>query len=408
MNAFAGRSLKWLQAVTVFACLALATTVSIAASGSGEQFFRDAYDLQKAGKLTEAVAKYEAGLKLEPKNALAHYFLGDIYAEQGDARRAKIHLGQSLKLDPQGPYSGKAQERLDGLSQGSGQNLGKSRAPGTVFRDCPTCPEMVVIPSGSFVMGSPPSEAGRIESEGPTHVVTLAQPFALGRTEVTRGQFAAFVTETGYQAGSSCFAFDDGKWSEHQGLNWQNPGYPQEDSHPVVCINWNDAKAYVDWLMRKSGKPYRLPSEAEWEYATRAGTTTARYWGDSPDQACSYANVIDSIGKAQVAGVIWAVHNCNDNYPFTAPAGSFKPNAFGLHDMIGNAWEWVEDCWNETYIGAPIDGRSWSSGTCEKRVLRGGSWYNGSPQNARSARRIRLTASDRGSNDGFRLARMLP
>jgi formylglycine-generating enzyme required for sulfatase activity len=224
---------------------------------------------------------------------------------------------------------------------------------GQTFRDCADCPEMVVIPAGRFTMGSPASEAGRSDDEGPQHSVNV-KSIAMGKTHITRGQFAAFVNATRYDAGNECHTFEGGKWEQRAGRNWRNPGYPQTDNHLVVCINWNDAKAYTQWLSQKTGKNYRLPSEAEWEYAARAGTTTARFWGDNPDQACGYANLADETAKAQIPGASsWSVHNCTDGYAYTAAAASFKPNAFGLYDMIGNAWQWTEDCWHDNYNGAP-------------------------------------------------------
>lgn len=285
-------------------------------------------------------------------------------------------------------------------------SLTTTATAGETFKDCTDCPEMVVIPAGNFEMGSPSSEAGRVDAEGPLHRVNIAA-FALAKTHVTRGQFAAFVDETGYEAGDSCYTFEGGEWKSRQGRNWRNPGYGQEDSHPAVCLSWKDAKAYVEWLTRKTGKQYRLPTEAEWEYAARAGTTTARYWGESPDQACGYANVMDTTGKARVPGVTWEVHNCSDGYAYTAPAASFKPNAFGLNDMIGNAWEWVEDCFNYDYIGAPTDGSAWRAGRCTFRVLRGGSW-NVQPAYARSAKRFTFKAAFRYFSSGVRPVRVLP
>ena len=149
-------------------------------------------------------------------------------------------------------------------------------------------------------------------------------------------------------------------------------------------------------------------SEAEWEYAARAGSSTARYWGASPDTACAYANVMDAAGKSQVPGISWEVHNCNDGSAYTAAVGSYKPNAFGLYDMIGNVWEWTEDCWNRNYAGAPSDGAAWTTGECSVgRVLRGGSWYF-IPRYARLATRDWFVPSSRNINYGFRLARMLP
>ncbi len=278
---------------------------------------------------------------------------------------------------------------------------------GKVFKDCPDCPELVVIPAGSYTMGSPPGEAANTDDERPQHQVTLAKSFALGKTHVTRGQFAAFVTATGYQAGGSCITFESGKIEDRQGRSWRNPGFQQTDEHPAICLNWNDAKAYVAWLSRKSGKTYSLPSEAAWEYGARAGTTTARYWGDSPDQACAYANVSDTTRKAQVPGWTFEVHNCSDGYAYTSPVASFKPNAFGLYDMIGNAQEWVEDCAHENYDSAPIDGSAWTDGECTSHVQRGG-WSGGPPKGARSANRNWDVPAVRSGSLGFRVARMLP
>lgn len=276
---------------------------------------------------------------------------------------------------------------------------------GKTFRDCPDCPEMVVIPPGSFDMGSPRFEAGLNDTEGPVHRVNISA-FALGKTEITRGQFATFVSETNYNAGDNCLTFEDGKWEERNGRNWRDPGYLQEDSHPAACLSWNDAKAYTEWLSRKTGKQYRLPTEAEWEYAARGNTGTARYWGDSTDQACGYANVGDAAMKAQVQGVAWDTHNCTDGYAYTAPVGSFKANAFGLNDMIGNVWEWVEDSFHNSYEGAPTDARVWQ-GDGTKRVLRGGSWIH-EPLDAQAASRHWFEPSFRDFSFGFRLARMLP
>ncbi len=280
---------------------------------------------------------------------------------------------------------------------------------GETFRDCPECPEMVVIPSGSFMMGSPESETERWEDwGGPVHRVSVRQPFALGRHEVTRGQYAAFVRATGRKQADGCWYWDAeaGEANEGKRRNWRSPGFSQTERDPVTCVNWNDAQAYVKWLSKKTGHAYRLPSEAEWEYAARAGTKTARYWGASADDACGYANVHDRTGK-RVNKFNWTIHACNDGYAQTAPVGSFETNAFGLHDMLGNAWEWVEDCWNESYAGAPSDTNVWTAGDCRGRVLRGGSWLY-SPWLVRSAYRLRNGIENRFFSYGFRIARTLP
>jgi len=299
-------------------------------------------------------------------------------------------------------------------AQAQAANLGKTvkvariaQAPGAdhIFRDCPSCPEMVVIPSGAFDMGSPDSEAGRGDDEGPVHQVNVAT-FALGKTEITRGQFAAFVKKTKYNTGDKCWTLEGGNFEEHSG-NWSKPGYPQNDKHPVTCINWDDAKAYAKWLSRKTGKKYRLPTEAEWEYAARGNTSTARYWGDNPVDACEYANAADMTAQAQIHGATsWSVHHCTDGFAYTAPVGSFKPSAYGLNDMLGNVWEWTEDNYHDSYKDAPTDGSAWQ-GDDAKRVLRGGSWNN-SPSNIRAAIRYASKPDVRFSSFGFRLARLPP
>lgn len=275
-----------------------------------------------------------------------------------------------------------------------------------IFRDCPSCPMMVVIPSGSFAMGSPGAESGRGDDEAPVHSVNIAT-FAMGKTEITRGQFAAFVKDAKYSAGDKCWTLEGGKFEERSGRNWRKPGYPQNDKHPAVCINWNDAQAYAKWLSRKTGKQYRLPAEAEWEYAARGKTGTARYWGNSPDEACGYANTADKTARAKIQGATsWSVHNCTDGFAYTAPVGSFKVNAFGLNDMLGNVLEWTQDSYHDSYKDAPADERSWQVDDV-KRALRGGSW-NSAPRNVRAATRDGKEPDLRFSIFGFRLARKLP
>ena len=264
----------------------------------------------------------------------------------------------------------------------------RERRPGTKFRDCPECPELVVVPSGSFMMGSPASEAGRDDDEGPVRRVTIAAPFAVGAREVTRGEFARFVSATGRSMGGSCWTREDGEWENRSGRHWRSPGFRQGDDHPVVCVDWDDARAYVSWLSRETGQGYRLLSESEWEYVARSGTSTRYWWGDG-------------IGRNRANCV-----RCGSRWDRTAPVGSFSANGFGLHDVHGNVWEWVEDCWNGSYAGAPRDGSAWESGDCSARVLRGGSWVNG-PGLLRSAIRGRDGTDDRGSYFGFRVARTL-
>ena len=277
---------------------------------------------------------------------------------------------------------------------------------GDRFRDCPECPEMVVVPAGSYRMGSPSYEQGRREDEGPVHEVTIAVPFAIGRHEVTVAEFGRFVDETGYSTGSSCRTYEGGKWESRAGRGWRNPGFGQSGRYPVACVNWNDAQAYVAWLSRETGEEYRLPSESEWEYAARAGTAKARYWGEGESGQCRHANGGDASVKERYADWRWTVASCRDGHVHTAPAGIFAANGWGLHDMLGNVWEWTEDCWNGSYAGAPSDGSAWKYGDCAQRVLRGGSWID-RPSYLRAANRDRVTTGIRNGRFGFRVARTL-
>ena len=231
--------------------------------------------------------------------------------------------------------------------------------------------------------------------EGPQHKVTIAKPFAVGRFAVTRGEFGAFVNETGYSVPDEAYTFEGGKYELRKGRSFRNPGFAQDDSHPVVCVNWDDAKAYVQWLSGKTGKDYRLLSEAEWEYACRAGTQTPFWWGSSisTEQANYDGNYTFGGGKK------------GEYRQRTVPVKSFQPNPWGLYQVHGNVWEWCEDCWNENYNDAPGDGSAWTTGDSGFRSLRGGSW-DSDPQFLRAgARDGRNSQSYRDSYAGFRLAR---
>ena len=267
-------------------------------------------------------------------------------------------------------------------------------------------PQMVRIAAGTLNMGSPQDEAGRDKDEGPVHRVTIPA-FELARTPVTRAQFAVFVRESGYVAGGNCSTVYRKEWLEETKRWWQDPGFPQDDSHPVVCVTWLDAQAYVDWLRRKTGRAWRLPSEAEWEYAARAGTTTTRFWGGDFDAACAFANVRDRSGQEVLSTSLGAVSaKCDDSYAYTSPVGRFRPNAFGLYDMLGNVWQAVQDCWHPSYEGAPVDGSAWISGECDHRVSRGGAWNSGA-RNVRSATRAHVSPEERAASAGFRVARSI-
>ncbi len=267
-------------------------------------------------------------------------------------------------------------------------------------------PEMVVLPAGGFRMGC---VSGRDceDNEMPVHEVRIAQPFALSKYEVTRGEFGRFVARAGYRTtaerGRGCYVWDGSEFTEKSSARWDNPGFDQLDTHPVVCVSWDDAVAYVEWLSSETGKRYRLPSEAEWEYAARSGSTTKYHFGDDESQLCWYANHADR--SINFSG---SNESCSDGIGArTAEVGSYQPNSFGLHDMHGNVFEWVQDCWNDSYAGAPSNGSAWTSGDCGRHVLRGGSWLY-APEILRAAFRGQgVTDNPRGYSFGFRVARTL-
>jgi formylglycine-generating enzyme required for sulfatase activity len=283
--------------------------------------------------------------------------------------------------------------------------LKRSYKPGDTFKDCENCPEMIVVPPGEYLMGSPKSDKAQYQDEGPQHKVKIAKKFAVGKFEITRAQFAAFVKETGHDVGNMCLTYEDGVAKNRTSRNYENPGFKQEDTHPAVCVNWTDAKAYVRWLNTKiTGAPYKLLSEAEWEYVARAKSKTAYHFGQEMIDICSYGNGAD---QASLELMSWSNNECKDGYVFTSPVGVFAVNDFGVHDVHGNVREWVEDCWHDNYHEAPTDGKAWTrEGNCSMRVLRGGSWFF-NPDFLRSAERSKNYTSFREANYGFRVARSL-
>jgi len=271
---------------------------------------------------------------------------------------------------------------------------------GELFRDCPTCPLMKVLPTGHFAQGEDADSAGGSQLDRPRHAVAIGYPIGIGVYEVTVGEFSEFANATAFHA-QGCAGYD-GTWRTRDELKWDDVGYRQTSTHPVVCVSWRDATAYAQWLSEKTGKKYRLPSESEWEYAARAGSDAARPWGDDATAACASANVADRSAAAQFPG--WKVEPCSDGYVYTAPVGTFKPNAFGLYDMLGNAFEWVQDCWHADYQGAPVDGSAWMDANCTEHGLRGGSWFT-SPAQVSAMARNRFEQDYRSDSVGFRLVR---
>ena len=274
-------------------------------------------------------------------------------------------------------------------------------------------PEMIdILAAGSkpvsFTMGCKQGrddvEGGCDGNEKPEHKVTLTQPYKLAKTEVTVAQFRAFVEAKGYKTTAekqgSCWSLDaKGDWDEVKGNSWRKLGFKQGDDHPVACVSWEDANAYVAWLSKETEKSYRLPTEAEWEYAARGGKEGAYPWGQKGNAGCEYANMADKKAKEKFSG--WTITDCNDGYIYTASVASFKPTSFGLHDMHGNVWEWVSDRYGAYAAEPQQDPQGADKGTY--RVLRGGSWFDRG-RLCRSAYRSHNDPALRYRNYGFRLS----
>lgn len=263
----------------------------------------------------------------------------------------------------------------------------RTATAGSVW-DAVDLPEMVVVPAGEFTMGSRDDEPHRGLDEGPLHRVRIGYAFAVSKYAVTVAEFARFVASSGYDAGNSCKTYEHGQWDEARaGRNWRNPGYAQSAADPVVCVDWNDANAYAAWATARTGRHYRLLSEAEYEYANRAGTVTAYWWGEA------------------IGGNHAVCDACETTFANTetAPVGSLPPNPFGLYDTTGNAWSWLADCWNPTYEHAPSDGSANLTGDCSQHAERGGAWFY-VPGHLRSAIRSKDPARLRNYHNGFRVA----
>jgi formylglycine-generating enzyme required for sulfatase activity len=256
------------------------------------------------------------------------------------------------------------------------------------------------------------SEQGDIDSgiaaanEGPQHVAVIKQPIAVGRFEITRDQYAAFVRETGYNGADNCVTFENNQPQDRVKRSFLNPGYAQAGNHPAVCVSWVNAQAYVDWLSRITGKTYRLLSEAEFEYVARAGGTARYGASNDPAELCMFANGADQSAKGAGLPPDAPYMNCKDGYPFTAPVGSFAVNAFGVYDMIGNVWEWTEDCFYGDYASARLETASGSAELCEARSVRGGDWFS-TEASLRPAVRARADINAHNDDIGFRVVRTL-
>jgi formylglycine-generating enzyme required for sulfatase activity len=370
------------------------------------------------GKGGVALTCYESILRKDPKNIKALAGLKKIedkYAawienalRYREKDKAKRYLANLRIVNSKSKKLAEFEKKL-GLGLEKSANEGSDTfVDGQIFRDPlkngSKGPEMVLIPGGSFRMGD--IQGNGYSNENPVQRVSVNR-FAMGRYEVTIKEFHKFVIATKYktdaQKGDGCWVDrnNDGFWEKVKNASWLQAHLFQKLDYPVVCISWNDAVAYANWLSQQTGQQYRLPTEVEWEYAARAKTTASRYWGNNPDNACDYANVHDKTSKEKNR-FQWNNHNCTDDYATTAPVGHFKPNAFGLFDMLGNVWEWTCSEYSNRYNGK--EKQCAGDNSTEARVIRGGAW-NYEPGNVRAAFRNRISPDERGNDTGFRLVR---
>jgi formylglycine-generating enzyme required for sulfatase activity len=330
-----------------------------------------------------------------------------------DAERRRKEAEEAATLDAEkrrkdAEEASKRQALLDLEKQRKAEEE-RTRRPDEAFKDCDTCPEMVQVPAGEFLMGSGKAEidsGAAAANEGPQRKVAIRQPLAVGRYEVTKAQFEAFVQATGYRVGDKCWTLESNAPKERDSRSFRNPGYTQAGTHPAVCVSWQDAKAYAAWLTKTTGKVYTLLSEAQWEYVARAGTTGRYPLGSTEADLCALGNGADQAAGASTLPADWDYLFCDDGHVHTAPVGSFRANAFGVFDLMGNAWEWVEDCYTESLAGVPADGQAWTRGDCQLHVVRGGSW-SATARMLRMAVRGKAPAGSRFDDVGFRVMRAL-
>jgi formylglycine-generating enzyme required for sulfatase activity len=277
----------------------------------------------------------------------------------------------------------------------SAQNI-ESVQPMDLGKDCPYCPELVSLPAGIALLGSSPDEPDRHTDEGPVQEVKL-KAFAIGKYEVTKGQWQIFVQQTGYKTSSECLTWNGDSYDKPPQLSWQQTGFEQTNSHPVVCVSWLDAQAYTQWLSKTSSKQYRLPTEIEWEYAAKAGQGLVPFPWPKGESACNRANFADQ--SLVVIHPKWPLGACHDGFEHTSPIGSFAPNSWGLFDIQGNAMEWVSSCY-----ATAINAGSEKNSDCPKRVVKGGGW-DMREKYLRNAHRERAAVFIRTTGLGFRVVR---
>lgn len=407
-NAVARQGLLKIQRIWLDKALAAVAQNNYA--GADEALAKAATVLPSSQELQNVRSRVEGMRRLQATNILAQAHTA---LDSGDLALARKLADQAQSTSPDLPGIDEFNDAYRNARLYGGYKPAQVLTDRFVDR-VGSAPRMVVLPTGKFLMGSPDSEPGRLDSESPQHETRIEQGIAMARTEISVAQFREFINASGYRTDAdragSASVYDEktGRMHDVRGADWTNDyaGGRAQDDDPVVNVSWNDANAYAQWLSQRTGHRYRLPSEAEFEYALRAGSTTRYWWGDGPP-----GRVVENVTGARDRapnGRRWirAFAGYGDGFWGPAPVGHFPPNPYGLHDMGGNVSEWVDDCWHDNYTRAPRDGSAWINPGCSTRVVRGGSWGS-APDQVRSAYRIGAVATVRSGRVGFRVVRDL-
>jgi formylglycine-generating enzyme required for sulfatase activity len=347
-----------------------------------QDHFKDAFDLYQAGQFEPARWAFLSGLAIDPANAAAHFYMGETLSRLGDREAAVASYSKAMALDPNSDIARQAAAAIKNPAPPAAIVAGAGRKPKDSFKDCEQCPEMIVIPAGSFIMGSEQGEPGHYDNEVPKRTVSFVNQFAVGKFAVTFDEWDACKAD----GGCNGYSPPDNSWGRGR--------------QPVIFVSWIEAKSYVAWLSRKTGKTYRLLSESEREYVARAGTKTTFWWGDqvSPSLANYDGNYsFNNAPKGEFRGR-------------PLPVDSFVANPWGLYQVHGNVLEWLEDCADDVtwknYANAPSDGSPQKASDCKARMLRGGAWDD-LPRSLRSATRANASQGQKNYAYGFRVARDL-
>ncbi len=407
-NAVANHGIQRIQQVSLDAALSAAAQNDFASASralaQAAQINPDSYTLQNVRGRIEGMRRAHAESVLSQ---------ADTALDAGNLDLATRLEAKAIKISPDVRGVAAFKKKL------SDAKTYASHSPGQVFRDAfldsnGNGPRMVVIPTGTFMMGSADTSSGHQPDESPQHQVRIDKGLAFQRAEVSVAQFRAFVQSSGYvpesqrSGGSSVYDGSSGTMRMDSQASWKNnyEGRHADADAPVVNVSWHDARAYAQWLSRKTGKTYRLPTEAEYEYAMRGGTQTPYWWGAGKPES-KVENLTGSRDRSR-RGRRWtnSFHGYGDGYWGPAPVAHFQPNPFGLYDIDGNVSEWVMDCWHQNYTRAPRDGSAWVNPGCSERIVRGGSWGS-SPTQDRSAYRLGVAPDTRSGRVGFRVVRVL-